>query len=253
LGLQQQQNQNIGTGLNLQGTQLGLEGTELGIQGQLQGLQQNLLNQEGSSVYSPIDYSGVQQVQGGNYYDKNAQDAVWNQFQTMQEPLLNQQTEQQQSQLEAQGLRPGDSAYDTAMKNLSNTQYQQQQSAMNQAVLAGEQAAQSNQALDVNAANSQEQLINDKSLNNANLFNQLMGSQVGSTSLPGISTSGAQLPTQLSTQASGTAQTPNLLNAGESQYQAALDAYNAQQGQAASTNAGLEGLGSAALMALAFM
>lgn len=211
---------------------------QTGIQGQQIGAQENLFNSfNGSGGYSPIDYSGVPKVQGGDYYDKNAQDAVWGQFQGMELPLQQQQTELQQSQLEGQGLRPGDAAYDTAMKNLSNTQYQQTQSAQDQAVLAGEQEGQTMQGMDVQAQNSGINLANQK-LNNTNMFNSLMGQ-------PGqINPSGT--PTSISSTNAGLASTPDLTGAAQNTYGSQLNSTNASN----AANGNLwQGLGSAATLA----
>lgn len=216
---------------------------QTGIQGQEVGGQQNLFNSfNNSGGYSPIDYSNVPSVQGGNYYDQNAQNAVWNQFQNMEQPLQGQQTEQQQSQLEGQGLRPGDAAYDTAMKNLSNTQFQQTQTAQDQAVLAGEQAAQSNQGMDVQAQNSDINLANQK-LNNVNMYNSLMGGGPGQLNP-------STMPTTIGATNAGVAQTPDLTGAAQNTYGSQLNATNASN--AASGNL-WQGLGSAATMAAMFL
>lgn len=205
------------------------------------GAQQNLFNSfNGSGGYSPIDYSGVPTVQGGNYYNQDAQNAVWNQFQGMELPLQQQQTEQQQSQLQGQGLRPGDAAYDTAMKNLSNTQYQQTQSAQDQAVLAGEQEGQTMQGMDVQAQNSGINLANQK-LNNVNMFNSLMGQpgQINPTSTP----------TSIGASNAGVAQTPDLTGAAQNTYGSQLNSTNASN----AANGNLwQGLGSAATLAAMF-
>jgi hypothetical protein len=188
--------------------------------------------------------------------NQQAENAVWNQFQNMQEPLQQQQTQEQNAQLAAQGLKPGDAAYNTAQQNLLNTQFTQDQTAEDQAVGAGEQegatefgeanAAQAqgfgqegtqlqynNAQIPQNIQNEEAELGlgQEQSGYDINLLNGLMnGQQVGMPTFPGTTSAG-----------SGTA--PNLLGAGEDQEQAALDAYNAQTGSA---NSLMQGLGSAA-------
>lgn len=215
-----------------QGT--GLEASQQ--QNQAQGNAGNLLTgEQGAGLWNPIDYSGVPNVQGGNYYNKNAQDAVWNQFQTMQQPLQQQQMEQQVSQLQGQGLRQGDAAYDTAVKNLQNTQYQQQQSAQDQAVLAGEQEAQTMQGMDVQAQQSSLNNLNTQKQGNLNLWNSLQGQP-----------SGVSGQTQITPPNAGQAQAPDLLGAGQSAYQAAINSTNVNN---ANTGSMWSGLGSAAMAA----
>jgi hypothetical protein len=229
------------------------------------GTASNLLNTIGSQIgQAPGTAPTTQNMTGaGSGMDYNpsqvnqqAENAVWNQFQNMQEPLQQQQTQQQNAQLAAQGLKPGDAAYDTANTNLLNTQFSQDQTAEDQAVGAGEQegatefgeanAAQAqgfgqegtqlqynNAQIPQNISNQEAELGmgQEQSGYDLNLMNSLMnGQQVGMPSFPGTTSAG-----------SGTA--PNLLSAGEDQEQAALDAYNAQTGSA---NSLMQGLGSAA-------
>jgi hypothetical protein len=206
------------------------------------GAGSNLLNTDLSNgAFNPVNYGGDQQVQGGNYYNNSAGNAVWNQFQNMEQPLMNQQTESQQSQLEAQGLRPGDEAYDNATKNLQNTQYQQEQSAQDQAVLAGEQEAQTMQGMDVQANQAQMNQQNTQQTQNMNMLNSILGQggtnpNYGTSSVPGAS--------------AGAATAPNLMGAGQNAYDAALNQTNASN----AGNANLwSGLGSAAMMAAMVM
>jgi hypothetical protein len=175
--------------------------------------------------------SGIPDVKGGNYYTPEAQNAVWDQFTSMQKPLQDQQTEQQMSQLYAQGLRPGDKAYDDAARNLSNTQSQQTQQAMDQAVLAGEQEAQTMQGMDVQANNSNIQKI----LSNYNLFNGLRGSPQSSLNMPGFSQAGGQTA-------------PDLMGAANNLYGAQLNSTNASNAQTGQTESGLMTMAMLAMM-----
>jgi hypothetical protein len=185
----------------------------------------NLWNSVAGTV-APIDYSGVQQVKGGAYNDQQAQNAVWNQFTSMQQPLQQQQLQQQQAALEGQGLRPGDAAYYTQMKNLMNTQYGQTQNAMNQAVLAGNQQAQTNQGMDVSAQNAQLGFLNQKAGGNLNLLSQVYG-LAGGPHTPNAAAPGTGV----------NAGAPDLSGAAGNQYNAAINAANAQNAAAGQTNA----------------
>lgn len=225
----------------------------------------NQVNQTPMSVPAAQSLTGA--GQGIDYnpssLDAQTENAVWNQFENMQEPLQQQQTQQQNAQLAAQGLKPGDAAYDTANTNLLNTQYTQDQTAEDQAVLAGQQEASTlfgeqnsaqaqgygqdasqlsydNSLIPQNISNEEAGigLGQEQSLYDANLMNGLMnGQQVSMPSFPG-------------TTAAGSGQAANLLQAAELQGQGSLDQYNAQVGQSNSTDAALASLlGSVAIAA----
>ena len=212
--------------------------TQQGVQSGLAGSAANLAGGADASLFNGgINYSNVPSVQGGTYYTPQASNAVWDQFQQMQKPLQDQQTQSQQAQLEAQGLRPGDAAYDTAMRNLSNTQYGQTQSAEDQAVLAGEQEAQTMQGMDVTAQQAALGTTNSEAQNQLNLFNSLYGN------------TGINNPSQPTAASSGVAQTPDLSGAGMNMYNSALNNTNAQNASSANTAAGVTALLGSALMA----
>lgn len=175
-------------------------------QGSNIGAGRNLFNSSGLAN----GLNGAPKVNSGQYYDSNARNAVWDQFQSMQNPLMDQQTEQQLSQLQAQGLRPGDPAYDSALSNLRSSQGATRNQAMDQAVLTGSQVGQSNQGMDVQAQNAYDQ----QKMGNYNLFNGLMGNQQGSLNMPGYT---GATPTQA----------PDLVGAASNSYGAALNGTNA--------------------------
>lgn len=209
-------------------TQQNTDLARAGLQSQSTGLQSNLLNTAGASTFNPLDYSGVPGVQGGQYYNQKASDAVWDQFKRMELPLQEQQTEAQTSQLQGQGLRQGDAAYDTAQKNLMNTQYGQQQAAQDQAVLTGMQGGQLMQGMDVQAQQASLDKINTEKQGQLNLWNSLMN--------PG---SAVTSPQQLSVPQSGVAQTPNLLQAMSDTYGAQLNSTNASNQASGNTAQGV--------------
>lgn len=225
--LQQTLNTQENTGL----TAANLGSAEAGAAG-------GLLNGEvNNGLFNPIDYSNVGNVQSGNYYDPKAQDAVWNEFQTMQKPLQDQQMEQQVSSLNAQGLRPGDTAYDNSVRNLQNTQFEQQQAAEDQAVLAGEQSAQAMQGMDLQAQQANLNTDNAEKMGQLNLFSGLMPSQ-----------SGVPTNTNLPYTTAGVSQTPNLMGAGENAYGAALNSTNASNAAAGNLWGGLASIAALAMM-----
>ena len=222
---------------SLNPTEQGTLNTQQGVQSGLATATSNLASGADANLFNGgINYGNVGSIQGGNYYNPAASNAVWSQFQQMQEPLQQQQTQSQQAQLEAQGLRPGDAAYDTTMRNLSNTQYGQTQSAEDQAVLAGEQEAQTMQGMDVQAQNANYTTDTGEANNQLNLFNSLYGN------------TGVQNPAQPSATPAGVSQTPNLLNAQEQTYASELNAASAQNAANSSTAQGIGDLGLAAAL-----
>jgi hypothetical protein len=74
------------------------------------------------NLQSSINTSGVTPVSTANTYANNAGNAAYQQYQNRNQPLQQQALTSMQSQLENQGLKPGDQAYDTAMRNLQNQQ-----------------------------------------------------------------------------------------------------------------------------------
>lgn len=212
-----------------------LQGQQAGQLGAVQA-GQNLFNTSG--VGAGLNFSGAPQVQSGQYYDPKAQQAVWQQFQSMQQPLQQQQMQSQQAQLAGQGLRPGDPGYDSAMRNLGNAQYQQQQAAQSQSVLAGEQEAAQMQGMDVQAQNQYINAQTQQQMGNMNLFNAMMGNQVGQLQTPGFAPSGM-------------AQAPQYLQAAEQMYGADLNSMNAQNAAAGNLWSGIGTIAGGAIGAMA--
>lgn len=186
-------------------------------------------------------------------FDQQASDAAMNEFNTYNQPLMQQAQSQLDTQLRNQGLDPTDQAYKTAMSNLMNSQNMQTSQAEQQAVLTGAQIGgqQAQTALagqgqefgqELGAAQyqdtaAQQQLAQDMQEQGFTL-NQiqgiLSGQQVGMPSMPGFSSAGA-------------AQGNQALSAAENQGQAELNSFNAQQQQTASAEQGVGELGLAAM------
>jgi len=230
----------------------------------LTGLDQQV-NQPNPTVPAAQSLTGA--GQGIDYnpssLDAQTENAVWNQFENMQEPLQQQQTQQQNAQLAAQGLKPGDAAYDTANTNLLNTQFSQDQTAEDQAVLAGQQEAstlfgEQNSAQAQGYGQDASQLEYDNSLIPQNISNEEAGLGLGQEQdlfdanlMTGL-LNGQQvsMPSFPGTTSAGSGQAANLLQAAEDQGNADLNEYNAQVGQSNSTDAALASLlGSVAIAA----
>lgn len=261
------------------------------------GLAENDISQVQDSLGNPINYSGVSplattpnqpgvtgSINTGNLspinqnpqdYNKQAIDASWGEFENQMEPQFTLQSQQLDTQLQNQGLKPGDQAYDSAMKQLElnqnnartnaslgatsqglseastlqgmNLASEGQQFNQNQAEAGFENTAAAQQANENLAYAgytdqlSQEQLSQleqerEMPLNEMNAI--LNGTQV-------------QMPNGGAMGSAGAAQPTNYLSAANSSYGAALDAANASNQQTAGEVGGAADL--AALYYLAFM
>jgi hypothetical protein len=162
-------------------------------------------------------------VQGGNAYDKKAGDAVWNQFESRNEPLFQRQQAQMDATLRNRGLKPGDEAYDQQMKEMGQQQTDARQQAQNQATTMAGQEGSRMQQMDIGASgfntqNRQQQIAEEMqkrgfSLNEINAL--LTGQQVQNPNMPSF-------------QNATKADTTQYLPAAQQQYQSGLDSANSQ-------------------------
>jgi hypothetical protein len=74
------------------------------------------------TLQSSIDMSGVNPVSNSNTYANNAANAAFQQYTTQNQPLQQLAQTNLDTQLQNQGLKPGDAAYDQAMLQLRNQQ-----------------------------------------------------------------------------------------------------------------------------------
>lgn len=89
---------------------------------------------------SPIDTSGIPGMPGGPNVNQNAQDAehaTFNQQMSLLQPQEDQQREQNQAQLEAEGAMPGSAAYDYGTQSLARAQGAQNAQVANSSVTTG--------------------------------------------------------------------------------------------------------------------
>jgi hypothetical protein len=140
------------------------------------------------------------------------------------DPRWEQKTEQQESALRNQGLRPGDEAYDNAMQELEFQKTDAYNQAQYQATIGAGSEASRMQGQDLTAANYQntlrQQQITEEmqrrgfSLNEINAI--LSGQQIGMPGMPGFNQAGA---------AAGA----DLTGAARDTYSAEMDAFSADQ------------------------
>lgn len=235
----------------------------------------------------PMNWDNLTQMagtpQGGNYtpeqiqkgigntpaYAKNAEDAIYGQWSNRQEPLMQQQADQRRTQLYNSGLKEGDQAYDTEMRNLQNQQQDARTQAQYQATIGSGQEAQRMQGMDVTqgqfANQAAQQSLNQQlgigsqqfgqNMQSAGYQNQLRQQQIAEQmqqrgfSLNEINAilNGQQvsMPNMPSFNTAGASQAAQYNQAAQNQGQYALDAFSAQQ---QGLNSALSGAGSMAMM-----
>ena len=218
--------------------------------------------------------------------DSSYRDTVANQLMSKMQPTHDYQTKQLETKLANQGLRPGSEAYNRAMNQLGNQQSLERFNALDQSGNEAQrlynmqmQTAQQGYNQNLGAAQFQNQALGQASaldLARMNAQNQAMGQQYGlnqqaaqfqnqlrqqaiaeQAQRRGMSLnemnallSGQQvsMPSMPGFQAASKSDTPNLLGAMQSGYDAQLGGYNAQQASANSQLGSLAQLGSAAFM-----
>lgn len=222
------------------------------------------------NLQSKIDTSGVNPVSTANTYANNAGNAAYQQYTNRNQPLQQTALNNQMTQLYNQGLRPGDAAYDTAVKNLQN----QQSDANTQAslgatqfgiqggqIMQGEDLAQNQNAF--NQAGTQATFANSaaqstlqdqlqagaqsygQNLSSANYQNQVRQQQEAedlqqrgfTTNEINAMLTGQQVQTGPSPQfnASGAAQPTNYTGAAQNLYGAAINGANVQNAGTSNT------------------
>lgn len=228
---------------------------EQGITKSQAGIASGLIGQERTQESQPIDFNKMMQIApppgatttnanpSASMYDKSASDAAFGMFKNYNQPLMEQAKSQLDTQLQNQGLKPGDQAYDTAMRNLENQQSMATLQAENQSVLTGADVGAKRQAADLAAQEqifgqglsgaqyqstaAQSQLAMEMqrrgfTLNQINAI--LSGNQVGLPSTPSFATAGAGTPVQALTAASEAGQAANAGFSAEQQGTAGLEA-----------------------------
>lgn len=228
---------------------------------------QTLLGQATSNFQRPVDYGALPQgggtvnAQGNlqtsladpNNVRQQAQDAVWK----LQQPMLQQQRSELESQLSNQGISRNSEAWNNAMRQQDDATARAQLQAVqagqseanqmfNQNLQAGQfannaygqQLQQQIAAGQYNTQNRQQSLAEmlqqrGQTLNELNAL--LTGQQVNMPTMPGYSQAGRS-------------QSADYLGAANSQYGADLNSYNASVGNANNTLSTLGSIGSAAAM-----
>jgi len=173
-------------------------------------------------------------IEGGDYYNQEAEDALYARATSRLDPRYAQKREATESQLRNQGLRPGDEAYENAMANLGREEEDAYQQAATQATIGAGAEGSRMQGMDVAAGGYNTQLRQQQiaeamqqrgfSLNEINAI--LSGQQVAMPGMPGFNTAGV-------------VEGADLTGAARDTYSAEMDAFSAQQAMTQSVlNAG---------------
>lgn len=199
-----------------------------------------------------ISTDGLPAVNSSNAYANSAAAAAYSQYTARNQPQQQLATQRLDTQLQNQGLKPGDAAYDTAMTQLQNQQSFANTDASNAATLTGVNAGATMQGEDLannanqfsqraqqgtftnSAANQvyQQGLLSDSasdSQRSQQLSEQLQEQGFNVNQIEAL-LNGQQVTTGPSTgyNAAGSATPTNLMQALQSQYGASLNSTNAQ-------------------------
>jgi hypothetical protein len=88
-----------------------------------------------------VDFSGAEGRTGANEARQNAEDAIYGRSTSRLDPQWEQRSDQMEAKMVAQGLRPGDKAYDQAMENMGRERNDAYQAAQYESIMGGGQEA----------------------------------------------------------------------------------------------------------------
>ena len=189
----------------------------------------NLQGQIATNAATPINYAAENAMIPGQAGIGAAQTADFNAQMAQLQPLEQEQTEQEQSQLANQGISTGSQAYNNGMYTVGAQQNNAAEQALSNAQAYGAQAN-STALSDMGAVNS---LATQQQTQPINEYSSLMGgTQVQAPSFQGAPSS-----------SSPSASVPMAGNELEQQYSQQMQAYNAQVASNNSASQGLFGLG----------
>lgn len=245
--------------------------SQMALQQSRSDLAQDLTGRMESEYQTPMDWGGFTDLSGtvgpeklqrsiGNTpdYIKSAEDAIYGQWSSRQEPRMQQDMDRMRTQLYNQGLVEGDQAYNDALQRMSQDQNDARQQAQYQATIGAGQEAQRMQGMDVqsgNFANNAAGQQYQQNMQSAGFQNQLRQQQIAEAmqqrgfTLNEINAilNGQQvaMPSMPGFNAANRSEGVQALDAANMGWGAQMDAFNAQQ---QSQQGMMSGLGSMALM-----
>lgn len=186
-------------------------------------------------------------------YSKRAEDAIYNQWSSRQEPRMQQETDAQRTRLYNQGLKEGDAAFDREMQRLGQDQGDARQQAQYQATIGSGAEAQRMQGMDVQSGNFANTAANQALQQQLALGSQRFGQQQGAANFQNtlrqqqiaeqmqqrgfslneinaiLTGQQVSMPSMPGFNAANRSEGTQNLAAAQMQGQAALDAFNAEQ------------------------
>src|SRR5574341_316520 len=183
------------------------------------GLGETLFGRAQSELGAAPDWASLPGAPNAQTARQQAIDAVYVQASSRLDPQWNQRGEGLRTQLLNEGLRPGMAGYDQRMQEFERARTDAYNTAMNSAIMGGEQAAAGEFGRGLQGRQQGIAELLQRRGSTLNEINALLGGQqVGMPQMPGFSPAG--MPP-----------TPNYLGAMGQQYDAQLNKYNAGQAQ----------------------
>lgn len=183
------------------------------------GLGETLFDRAKSELGQAPDWAGLPGAPDAMKARQQAIDASYGQASSRLDPQWNQRGESLRTQLLNEGLRPGMAGYDQRMQDFERSRTDAYNTAMNSAIMGGEQAASGEFGRGLQGRQQGIAELLQRRGSTLNEINALLGGQqVGMPQMPGFSPAG--MPP-----------TPNYLGAMGQQYDAQLNKYNAGQAQ----------------------
>ncbi len=221
--------------------------------------------------YGDVDTSGAEQRTSADELRQSSEDAIYGRSTSRLDPQWEQRTEQLEAKLVAQGLRPGDPAYDQALENQGRERTDAYQQASYGAIMGGGQEAQRQQGMQL-AGREQDisqvlregaygresgaQQFGEETSQSAQQTQRRMDTMKEEMTKRGFSLneinaiiSGQQvaMPNMEGFSGAGVTSGPDYTGAAGSQYGSDMDAYNAKQSWMNSMMSGLGMMGQAGI------
>lgn len=169
--------------------QLGLTADRSELGGSMMGRAREEFGQE-------MDWSMLPEVGQGAEARDRAEQALYERSTSRLDPQWEQRGDQMQARLVAQGLRPGDKAYDDAMQNMERDRTDAYDRATQQSIIGGGQEAERQYNLESSDRNRQLAETMQRRGFSLNEINALIsGQQVGMPSMPSFNQAGRAGPT----------------------------------------------------------
>lgn len=164
---------------------------QLGLSGDRSEMGRDLFSRVQDEFGTEMDWSALPEVGSGAGARDRAEEAIYGRATSRLDPQWEQRSSQLEAKLVAQGLRPGDPAYNQAMENMGRERTDAYDRATSTSIMGGGQEADRQYGLesaDRNRQLAEEMQKRGMSLNEINAL--ISGQQVGLPSMPGFNSAG---------------------------------------------------------------